>query len=131
MFRRFQGAVLASLYGAIAAIPWIVLSYFGWLASIAGYLIGIAAFKGYEKGAGFFDRFGKVCILLVILAVVPAAEIIGIFIAALNGGYAFHEALIYAPLIFIEYIGDYVPNILVGYFMAGLGSFRVFTLQTN
>lgn len=128
--RKIQGTILAILFGLVGSIPWIIIGYFGWIASLAGLLIGHLAYKGYVKGAGFFDKYGKAVIIAVIIFIVPFAEMVNIFIEALKYNYFILDALIVTPLFFFEYIGDYLPNILIGYLMAALGTYRIFT-QSN
>ncbi len=126
MRNKLLGASLSFLFGLVAAIPWVILNYFGWIASIAAYLIGLASYKGYVKGNGSFDSFGKICIILIILFTVPGAILVSIFISALQYGFNFTESLAATFFVFFEYFVDYLPSILIGYFMAGLGTYEFF-----
>lgn len=131
MKNRFTGVLLATLFGILGSIPWIIIGYFGWIASLGGYLIGLAAYKGYIMGNGIFDRFGKICIAIIILLVIPAAEMVNLFIAFLQQGIFFMDAAMYTPSIFLENITEFVPSILIGYVMAGLGTFQFFTAPSE
>lgn len=127
--RRIQGTFLSIIFALIGALPWVIIGYFGWISSLAGFAIGWMAHRGYILGNKSFDRFGKIILALVILFVVPLAELVNVSIAFLVNEYTFVESLAYAPMFFIEYIGDYLPNILIGYLLAALGTYRFFTNQ--
>lgn len=121
--RRILGIFLAILFAIVASIPWIVIGYFGWVASLAGYLIGLGAYKGYTIGNTTFDKFGQLTVLVIILLAVPFAEMVNTFIAAME--YVnFTKALEVTPTLFFYYIGDYIPAILLGYLMAALGTYQ-------
>lgn len=123
--KKLIGVLLATLFALIGSIPWIIIGYFGWVASIGGYIIGWSAYKGYVKGNGSFDRFGKICIALIIILIVPVAEMINLFVSGLQY-VSLSDAIIYTPVIFFESISDFVPSILIGYFMAALGTYQFF-----
>lgn len=131
MDRKFLGLALATLFGVLGTIPWIIIGYFGWIASIAGFAIGWAAFKGYEKGNGSIDKFGKISILILIIILVPFAEFINLVLAALAFEIPLLTALSTAPSLFIENIGEFLPGILIGYVMAALGTYSFFMPQRN
>lgn len=123
---KFKGLVLAILFAAVASIPWIILGHLGWIASIAGYLIGLAGFKGYVRGNGDFDRFGKISLAAIIILTIPIAEMVNIFLFTVEAGYPAVQSLLATPLYFFDYLGEFLPSILIGYFMAFLGTYQFF-----
>lgn len=124
--KRLRGVLLSIILGLAATIPWIIIGYFGWVASIAGWLIGLAAYKGYTQETGFFDRTGKICVALVIISAIPLSELILTLIEFLKLGYPLAESIILTPIYMVNFIGDYLPSILLGYLMAALGTYKFF-----
>lgn len=127
--KRLRGVLLSIILGFAATIPWIIIGYFGWVASIAGWLIGLAAYKGYTQETGFLDRTGKICVALVIVSAIPLSEFILTLIEFLKFGYPLAESIILTPIYMANFIGDYLPSILLGYLMAALGTYKFF--KTN
>lgn len=74
------GAVLGALIGAI---PWAVLLYFGYFASIVGFLIGWLANKGYELLRGKNGK-GKIVILILVslVAIIVGNMAVDVFVIA-------------------------------------------------
>jgi len=131
MKNKFKGVLFSILFGLVGTIPWIIISHFGWVVSLAGYLIGLAAYTGYVKGNGSFDRVGKICLVIVILITIPFAELVNIFIAGLLEGLNFIQVALVLPY-FIRWDIDHIAqNILLGYFMAALGTYRFFIPRRN
>lgn len=58
------GAILG---GMVGAIPWAIVSHFGWFVGWLGFLIGICAIKGYEILGG---RPGKPKVVIIVLATI-------------------------------------------------------------
>lgn len=73
-----EGSVVTGTIGAflgaiVGAIPWAVAYYFGWFVGWLGFLIGLAAKKGYELLKGKESRAKGVAVIL--------ATILGVFVA--------------------------------------------------
>lgn len=73
-----EGSVVTGTIGAflgaiVGAIPWAVAYYFGWFVGWLGFLIGLAAKKGYELLKGKESRMKGVAVIL--------ATILGVFLA--------------------------------------------------
>ncbi len=73
-----EGSAVTGIIGAflgaiIGAIPWAVAYYFGWFVGWLGFLIGLAAKKGYELLKGKESRVKGVAVIL--------ATILGVFLA--------------------------------------------------
>jgi hypothetical protein len=121
------GLILAGVFGIIGAIPWIVIGYFGWYASIAGFIIGIAAAKGYEMGNGSMDIIGKIAIAILIILIVPIADITGgVAYLILNQGFGFVDAISIAIDYYLTDFASFLPALGVGYLMAFLGTYSIF-----
>lgn len=130
MKKKLLGVILAILLGLVASIPWIILGYLGWIASLAGYLIGLAAYTGYTKVNTNFDKVGKVTVAVIILVLIPFAEMVNLFIAGLQY-VSFIDSLRLTPVIFFESLNEYISTILIGYVMAGLGTYNFFLQPTS
>ena len=127
-FTGFIGALLGS---AIGAVLWSVVLYFGWVASIIGFVIGFLAEKGYNLLRGKQGR-GKVLILIL-------AVIFGVVLGNLGSDVIYLVQMIasgelvdyvYAdiPLLMLvvlledpEYLMYILGNIGMGLLFAGLG----------
>lgn len=70
------GAVGALLGGIIGAIPWAIAYYFGWFVGWLGFLIGLAAKKGYELFKGKNSQAKGIVIIIVTVICVALAEIV-------------------------------------------------------
>lgn len=67
------GTIGAFLGAIVGAIPWAVAYYFGWFVGWLGFLIGLAAKKGYELLKGKESRVKGVAVII--------ATILGVFLA--------------------------------------------------
>lgn len=127
MKNRFLGIVLAIVGALLGTIPWLIIGYYGWIASIAGFVIGFGAFKGYEIGYGKVDSFGKYLVVILILIIVPLAQYLNMIIVSIAEGVDYSYAMTYGPEFFISNFGSFLPDILIGYLLAGLGNYQFFT----
>lgn len=88
-----SGTVGAFIGAIIGAIPWAVAYYFGWFVAWLGFLIGIAAKKGYELLNGKESRAkGFAIIVATVLGVIiaeSAAIMVYLGIAWSQEGYTF------------------------------------------
>lgn len=69
--RGIIGAILGSLIGVILII---VISHFGYIASISGFVLGIGAVKGYQYFAKGFSVKGLFVVLFVMIAMTYLAH---------------------------------------------------------
>ena len=53
---RVKGIIFSVVFAMVASIPWILVSSAGFFVSYLSFIIGIAAIKGYEWGAGKFEK---------------------------------------------------------------------------
>lgn len=90
---KTSGSVLTGVFGAIlgglvGSIPWAIASYLGWFVGWLGFLIGIAAKKGYEILKGKETRAKGIIVVAVTVVCVIIAElltsIIGVYIGFSN-----------------------------------------------
>ena len=81
-----RGSVWTGLFGSLVggllgAIPWTVLSFFGWFVGWFGLLIGWCAKKGYELCRGKENRWKLVSVIVVTLLMVVVAEFATYYVA--------------------------------------------------
>lgn len=128
VFTGIIGAVIGALIGVI---PWAVVGYFGWVVGWLGFLIGIAAKKGYEICRGKETKVKGVVIIVVVFLSVMLAEYCSQFIAFI--GAVKEYTVVMPPLgpcfelfnaaLFseAEYIAPVIFNVILGWIFAGLG----------
>lgn len=129
------GLVGALLGGIVGAIPWALLLYFGYLASIVGLIIGILANVGYNLCHGKNGK-GKVAILVLaalisVLVGTFGADAITIAVMIAGGeapGYVYADIV---PMILMllaedgEYLVATLSNLGMGLLFAFLGMWGV------
>lgn len=127
------GLVGAVLGGLVGAIPWAIVMYLGYVASIMGLLIGWLADKGYRMLHG---RNGKLKVLILILATVigVAAGTMGSQVAMVAvmiakgelPGFSYGDIFVLFKdylLVDDEYISLLMKNMIMGLVYALLGVF--------
>ena len=118
------GVLGAAVGGVIGAIPWAIVGYFGWFVGWLGFLIGIAAKKGYEIGKGRETKAKGITIIVVVICAVILAELAGIIVsltaAYMEYGAPLGDAIVGSFLILPEVVADseVLPSVL---FDIGLG----------
>ena len=75
------GTIGAFLGAIIGAVPWAVAYYFGWFVAWLGFLVGIAAKKGYELLNGKESRAKGVAVIIATIFGVVAAESVAIMVS--------------------------------------------------
>lgn len=123
----FAGAILGSLLGAI---PWAIVLYMGYVASIMGLLISFLARKGYEL---FHGKNGKGKIAIVIIASVVGV-IVGnllsdaaILVVMIQNGELYGAGFSDIPSLMAALFGDpeyvkmFLENLILGLVFAFLG----------
>ncbi len=129
------GAVIGALVGAV---PWAVAYYFGWFVGWLGFLIGLAAKKGYELFKGKDTKAKAIVISIVVFLTVILAEYVTLIISC---WIEFSNSLELASVTFslgdvIQYVNAVIPldseiqisiitDILMGWLFAGLGIFSM------
>ncbi len=123
------GFVGALLGGIVGAIPWGLIESQGWFVAWLGFLIAVAASKGYDL------MKVKTCMKKMWFVII--ATIIGVFAGQIMcdtiiiatdkelGGY-FSELFKYFANNFGEYLSINASNLVLGLLFAGLGAFTVF-----
>ena len=116
------GLITALIGAGIATIPWIIIGYFGFTASYAGYLIGLGAFKGYIFGEKKASKKAFYLIIAFILVYIPLAQITTIGLMFVKEGFAPIPSN-FALLFETEGImGEIGINLAIGYLFAFLGT---------
>lgn len=75
------GTVGAFIGAIIGAIPWAIAYYFGWFVAWLGFLVGIAAKKGYELLGGKESRAKGIAVIIAAIFGVIVAESAAIMVA--------------------------------------------------
>ena len=121
----FLGCILGALVGSLL---WILIGYFNFYASIAGYFIAYCAFYGYNFGKGKATKVAAVINILAIVFAMLFAEYIGLFIGVRKEfGIDFISFLKLFPTLFsnLEFVKSLIPSLGFGFLFAGLGSYRI------
>lgn len=120
---------LASLAGAmVGSVLWIVLGAIGFVASIAGFLIALGAFTGYEKVKGKLTRKGIVLNVIAILIAFLFAQYAVIYII-LRKDSPDWSILVYifaTPMLFSnpEFLKAVLQDMGLGLLFVVLGTYR-------
>lgn len=120
------GFVGAMVGGLVGAIPWAIASSAGWFVAWLGYLIAVAASKGYD--------FMKVKVSVKKIWFVAIAVIVGVFAGELLGNIfyiakeaefaaGFGEIFTYIIDNFEEYMSNTAPNLVLGMVFGALGGY--------
>ncbi len=122
--------MVGSLLGAvIGSVLWIVIGAIGFYASIAGYAIAFAAFKGYEVVNAKKTRVGIVINVSAIVIALLLAQYVGVFIDVVKE----YPTLTVSQFVTVtpelvkdmEFVKGMLPNMALGLLFAILGSYRV------
>ncbi len=126
----FLGLIGAFAGALIGAIPWAVASYFGWFVSWFGFIIGLAAKKGYELLRGKESRAKGIIIIIATVLGTIFAESVAIMVSTavvwsqegyefyiLDVVYSYFYALVTDSTLLVAVLGD----IVLGLVFAGLG----------
>lgn len=126
----FLGSLVGALIGSVA---WIAIGAVGFYASIAGYAIAFAAFKGYEMGKGKKTSVGIALNVVSIVAALAFAQYAGIFIEFVKEypGLTVPAFVLVTPDLFADpgFLKALLPDIGLGLLFAVLGTYR--TIKNN
>lgn len=127
LFAGLIGAFLGALLGCVL---WIAIYRLGYIAGIAGAVIGICAMKGYEMLGKHLDKKGVIGCVVVMAAMIYFANRISwaweAYSALGEYGYTFTECYRYLSEIIeaSELTGAYFGDLAIGYVLTALSSFR-------
>lgn len=122
------GFVGALVGGLIAAIPWAIVSSQGWFVAWLGYLIAVAASKGYDLMKVKTDMKKLWCVAGAVIICVLAGQIMSDMISIAMDeelGGVFSIVFEYYMNNFVEYLSINAGNLVLGYIFAALGGFSV------
>ncbi len=131
----FTGAIGALLGSVIGSVVWTILAVIGYIASIAGLLIGFLAEKGYSLLGGK-KGWGKLVILIiaVILGVVVGNLACEVYYCVTEAGFSVGESIT-AVLVLVmlepEVRSTFIINTLLGLVFAALGVFGIMRATKN
>lgn len=130
------GVLGAAIGGLVGVIPWTIVSIMGWFVGWLGFLIGLAAKKGYEIGKGKETKAKGITILVVVLLAVLLAEYIGLSLSLTwswmdmypEAGFVvnLYDAFTQLPLILMqdsEILVTVIFDVILGWVFAILGVF--------
>lgn len=79
---RFLCGILGAFLGALCgAVLWLLVSAFGIIAGLAGFVMLRLTLLGYEKCSGKLDKKGAVICLLLTAIMIPAADLLDYWLA--------------------------------------------------
>lgn len=86
---------IGALFGAVPGIIlWLVIGYFGYIASICGFVIGIGILYGYKLLAGGISRNGAIICLLMLLCATASAVVLNYVVYfVISDGMTFTDSL--------------------------------------
>ncbi len=127
--KLIPGFVGALLGAAIGAVIWILIAKLGYIAGLAGLVMGVLAMKGYEKLGDCLDVKGVLISLIVVIFGIYFANKVAwsweAYDALKDYGYTFFEC--YQDLDYIlevsELTASFTRDMLVGYGLTLLWSF--------
>ncbi|UTY29743.1 hypothetical protein [Treponema putidum] len=126
---NYLTGALCCIIGALAgSVAWILIGYFGFYASIAGYFIAYSAFYGYNFGKGKATKTGVIINIFAIVFALLFAEYIGLFLAVKKEvSLDFLSFVKLSPVFFFDsaFIKSILPSLGLGFLFAGLGSYRI------
>ena len=121
----FIGALGGALIGAI---PWAIVSSFGWFVGWLGFLIALLASKGYDLLRVRRNMNKLWCVIIAIIIGVLFGQVLSdIIYIAMDNDVRGDLALIfiYYKAHFLEYLKINAANLGIGYLFAALGSYSV------
>ncbi|UTC98653.1 hypothetical protein E4N83_10470 [Treponema denticola] len=122
------GALCCIIGALVGSLAWILIGYFGFYASIAGYFIAYSAFYGYNFGKGKATKTGAIINIFAIVFALLFAEYIGLFLAVQKEvSLDFVSFVKFSPVFFADpvFIKSILPSLGLGFLFAGLGSYRI------
>lgn len=119
MVAGIVGAFLGVLIGVVL---WVVVYQMGYIAGIAGFVMMICAFKGFELLGGRINIPGSVICIVMVLAAVYFAHNISIAVSVMQevDGYSFGSAYRYIPAfrkMSREFNSAYLHDLVIGYLL--------------
>jgi hypothetical protein len=125
------GAIGALLGSMVGAALWLLVSYFGFYASLVGFVMAYLAQFGYKLFMGRIHKWMPFIIMVSVVLGVLAANAVEVAIGLMQDpeiGLTFIESLKIAPQAFYNteyfYVGKVWTNVGVGMLFAVLGSWR-------
>lgn len=125
------GIVGAFLGALIGCVLWIIIWKLGYIAGIAGFVIGVCALKGYEMLGKSLDIKGAIATVIIMIAMIffanKLAWSIDAYEALKDYGWTFFD--IFRELDYIleesELTSAYTKDLIIGYFLTALSSFKL------
>lgn len=122
------GAFLGSLIGCAL---WILIWRMGYIAGIAGFVIGVCALKGYEKLGKTLDIKGAIVTVILMIVMIFLANKLAwswdAYDALKDYGWTFFDVFRNLDYIMEEsaITSYYYKDLVIGYFLTALSSFKL------
>ena len=127
--RYIPGAIGALLGGLVGSIVWFIIGQLNFYASIAGYVVANAAFRGYNLFKGRQSKIGALITAVAILLSILFAEYAGIMNEFMTEypELGFQGFIQLTPQLFSDsgFLSAILPNLGLGLVFAGLGSHKL------
>lgn len=123
-----KGTLCCIIGALLGSFLWILIGYFNFYASVAGYFIAYCAFSGYNFGKGKATKIAAVINIIAIVFALLFAEYIGLFIGVRKEfDIDFISFTKLFPTLFsnISFVKSLLPSLGFGFLFAGLGSYKI------
>lgn len=125
------GIVGAFLGALIGCVLWILIWKLGYIAGIAGFVIGVCALKGYELLGKSLDIKGAIVTVIIMIIMIFLANKLAWSMDAYDAlkdyGWTFFDS--FQNLDYIleesELTSAYIKDLVIGYFLTALSSFKL------
>lgn len=126
---HYLTGTLGSIIGAlVGSVVWILIGYFDFYASIAGYAVAYCAFYGYNLGKGKATKIGAIINIIAIVFATLFAEYVGLFLdvkKTVNIDFLSFAKFSLPYFADPSFIKSLLPSLGFGFLFAGLGSYRI------
>lgn len=129
---NLAAGIVGAFFGAlIGCVLWIIIWKLGYIAGIAGFVIGVCALKGYELLGKTLDIKGAIATLIIMIVAIFFANKLAwsmdAYAALKDYGWTFFD--IFQNLDYIleesELTSSYITDLIIGYVLTALSSFKL------
>lgn len=127
----FTGAIGAIIGALLGSVVWLVISYFGFIAAIAGLAMAYMSYYGYKLLKGKVGAGMPVIIAISVIISIIFANVVEVAMSLVYSdlGFTFMEALLIAPRALFDnemfHVAEMWKGIGMGLLFGVLGSYRV------
>ncbi|MBP1919043.1 hypothetical protein [Youngiibacter multivorans] len=127
----FTGAIGAIIGALLGSVVWLVISYFGFIAALAGFAMAYMSYFGYKILKGKVGPGMPVIIAISVIIAIIFANVVEVAMSLVYSdfGLTFVDALVIAPRALFDnemfYVVEVWKNIGLGLLFGVMGSYRV------